>query len=785
MAVPTPAATPQQLGRFTLKALLGQGSQATVWLAWDPLLQREVAIKLLRPEVTGDQRDAWLAEARLMSGLSHPNIVAVHEAVQEGGRAWMVLERVEGLTLADRLARQGAMAPREAAEMMLQVLDALACAHGHGIIHRDLKPANVLLARDGRARVMDFGIAIRLSAAPDGRIVGSVATISPEGASGQAATPAMDIFAAGMLLGHALLGQPLRTGMDGLTPTAMLQRAVAEPVGWPEPAPQLVDDPLRALVLRAVAAQPAMRFESAAAFREALGGWLNPEAPQPAASHATLEFLLRRMRLTGDFPALSDSVMRIQRVTASDSESVHALSAEILKDVALTHKLLRLVNTVHFSHLGTGAITTVSRAAALVGFAGIRNMAMSVMLLEHMRNRSHAQRMKEMFLEALMTAMVTDQLTPPSPEREEAFLAGMFSHLGRLLVAYYFPDEAERVRLRLVPPSDGSKPRPAWHSPAEAHAAREVLGLDFDALGLGVAQAWGLPDSLCHALRAAEGDMPQRALAGTERLRWAVRAAGEMVQSLLAADAGADQTTMRRLASGYVRGLAMSQDSLVQAVQKAQQQLADLATTMGIELPAKARARRLLGQASVSDATATLVLPDPASEAHAQDLLAAGIAEVTETLAGDHVVLNEVLRMILETLLRAMNFRRVVLATRSPRQTVMTARLALGEGAQELARQVSVNLQPSGAMDLFAAACLKGLDTQIADARAPDLQARLPAWCREAGAKSFLLMPLMSKGVPLGMIYADRDSPIAVADRELSLLRTLRNQAVMAFKTAG
>ncbi|WP_170201198.1 serine/threonine-protein kinase, partial [Ideonella azotifigens] len=203
MAVPTPAATPQQLGRFTLKALLGQGSQATVWLAWDPLLQREVAIKLLRPEVTGDQRDAWLAEARLMSGLSHPNIVAVHEAMQEGGRAWMVLERVEGLTLADRLARQGAMAPREAAEMMLQVLDALACAHGHGIIHRDLKPANVLLARDGRARVMDFGIATRLSAAPDGRIVGSVATISPEGASGQAATPAMDIFAAGMLLVHA------------------------------------------------------------------------------------------------------------------------------------------------------------------------------------------------------------------------------------------------------------------------------------------------------------------------------------------------------------------------------------------------------------------------------------------------------------------------------------------------------------------------------------------------------------------------------------------------------
>ena len=106
--------------------------------------------------------------------------------------------------------------------------------------------------------------------------------------------------------------------------------------------------------------------------------------------HGTLDFLLRRMRHKSDFPALSDAVARIQRVAASDNESVNSLSREILKDVALTNKLLRLVNTARSSTAGGGSICTVSRAVSLVGFAGIRNMALSLVLLEHMKDKPHA-----------------------------------------------------------------------------------------------------------------------------------------------------------------------------------------------------------------------------------------------------------------------------------------------------------------------------------------------------------------------------------------------------------
>jgi len=100
-----------------------------------------------------------------------------------------------------------------------------------------------------------------------------------------------------------------------------------------------------------------------------------------ASNNGTLEFLLRRMRHKSDFPAMSDSVVRIQRVAASEKESLGSLSNEILKDVALTNKLLRMVNTAHYQHAGGGSISTVSRAIALVGFAGIRNMALSLVLL--------------------------------------------------------------------------------------------------------------------------------------------------------------------------------------------------------------------------------------------------------------------------------------------------------------------------------------------------------------------------------------------------------------------
>ena len=216
------------------------------------------------------------------------------------------------------------------------------------------------------------------------------------------------------MLAELLCGKPLVAEKD---PYRALYRIAHEDLKLPDQLGSEVDDGLRAIVQRALARNPRERYATAAAFRDALTAWLSPHADPSEvgdggkSSSGTLEFLLRRMRHKSDFPALSDSVVRIQRVADSENESLGSLSTEILQDVALTNKLLRMVNTAHFSNAGGGSISTVSRALALVGFAGIRNMALSVVLMEHMQDKAHAALLKEEFLRALLAGSLASELS--------------------------------------------------------------------------------------------------------------------------------------------------------------------------------------------------------------------------------------------------------------------------------------------------------------------------------------------------------------------------------------
>ncbi|HEV8691353.1 MAG TPA: HDOD domain-containing protein [Ideonella sp.] len=813
VATPKPASgAAQRIGRFELRSVLGRGAQATVWLGWDPKLQREVAVKVINASAGAEAINEWLGEARATSALAHPGIVPVYEADQDGSNAFLVFERVDGPTLAEKLRGKGPMPAREAAELTREVLDALAFAHARGVVHRDLKPSNILIGSDGRARVMDFGIAARPSDKHDGRIVGTPGYISPEAAAGHAASPAMDVFSAGMMFGQLLLGGHLRS--IPATPEAALKQAVHEDLVWPADRRVQVDDKLRTMVMRAVSRAPEARFASAAEFRDALARWLTPAdaAPQPGG-HGTLEFLLRRMRLHGDFPALSDSVTRIQRVTASEKESLQALSTEIMKDVALTQKLLRLVNTAHFRHVGAGEIATVSRATALIGFAGVRNMALSVVLLEHMKDQTHAHRMRELFLQALMTGTLVDQLSPPTREREEAFLGGMMSHLGRMLAEYYFPEEAAQVRQRSA--KSGVRDTGA-DAPSEARAAADVLGLSYEDLGLGVAQSWGLPDNLRRVMSTPQESVPGRAVdSAVERMRWRVRAASEMVELLLDGDPAQLESRVLQLGERYSRALDLRPEEFSAALKQAKVHLSEMAASLKIEPPAKAKARRLLTStpaapapsdakapapgAAAKSATAaiaepaastgdedTIVLPGAPSHEEAEALLSAGIADVTSSMAGDSFKLNEVLSIILGTIHKALGLDHVVFCLRDPKTGLLSGRIGLGDGGSVLAKRFVIDARGPQPTDLFGAACLKGADTVIADGRAAVLAPRLPAWYRGAPALSFVLLPLMLKGAPFALIYADRDSKVIdFGERELTLLRTMRNQAVMAFKSAG
>ncbi|NBX20120.1 MAG: serine/threonine protein kinase, partial [Betaproteobacteria bacterium] len=342
------------LGRFELIRILGKGAQSTVWLAFDPRMEREVAVKVMRPGagVDGQAVAQWLQEARSVGRVTHPNIVPVYEADIHEAQPYLVFEYIAGNTLDQHLKQNGALPASQAVALMMDVLDAVAVAHASGVVHRDLKPSNIVIDGAGRARVMDFGIAARIPEAnskdPHPGSGGTIGYLSPEAANGAAPSPAMDIFSAGLVLAEMLMGRQLVMESD---PYRAIYRVTNEQLDLPKVMPAGVDDQLRAIVLRALARDNSKRFVSARLFQSELELWVKslqgPAAGSEASNNATLEFLLRRMRHKSDFPALSDSVTRIQSMARSDKESVGSVTNEILKDVALTNKLLRLVNSAH------------------------------------------------------------------------------------------------------------------------------------------------------------------------------------------------------------------------------------------------------------------------------------------------------------------------------------------------------------------------------------------------------------------------------------------------------
>ena len=774
------------VGGFELKEPWSAGAAGTTWLARDSRSGREVAIQLepLWNDVGPGAREAWLQQARQVVQLSHPCIVPVLDAQVQGRQPYLVLEPVPGLTLAEHLAQQGRCTPHDAVALAEDVLDALEAAHRAGIVHGHLTPSHVLLDAQRHARVMGF--APRPAHALAAEAVGAT-----EAADSATPTPGMDVYAAALVLAHMLTGcvlVPNPGAAQGRTPDLPADLGAG------------ADDGLRAILERALAHDPGQRYVSAGQLRDELRGWAMPVNAPSAASNATLDFLLRRMRHKSDFPALSDSVARIQRVANSEDDSISELTHEILKDVALTHKLLRLVNSAHYAHAGQGTVSTVSRAVSLVGFTAVRNMALSLVLLDHMQDKAHASQMREEFLRAMMAGSVAAELCSSAQAAEEAFIGAMFQNLGRMLCEFYFPEEARQIRSIV---SSGRL------EGGEESAAMQVLGLGFEDLGTGVARVWSLPDSLQRCMRKPLGSPSQRAPEqGVERLRWVARAANEVASTLLAYDAGQLAQPLARIGTQFARTLALSPEAIAEGTRRARYKLVALAQALDLQVEPGTPAARLLqlppeeGEEGPSDdglahhelrASGTPAVPvvlasqsaSAVSVEQVNAVLAAGIQDITNAMV-EGFELNDVLRMILETMFRALGFRRMVFCLRESRGDLLTGRFGLGEGSEAAVRALRIPLKAPG--DLFAAVCLRGADTLINDTTEPRLQSRLPPWYRAGiNAPSFLLLPLQIKGQPFALIYADQAvaNGIVVDDKALGLLRTLRNQAVMAFRQAG
>jgi serine/threonine protein kinase len=784
------------IGRFEVRGELGRGAQSVVYLGFDPQLQREIAIKTLhfaRPDPA--QNRILLDEARTVSKMRHPNIVPIFEAGEQGGDLYLVFEYVPGKNLAEFLQRSGALPPVKAVSVLRPILDAVGYAHAQGIIHRDLKPSNILLDDDGTPRVMDFGIAARVDSASDGmeRINGTPAYMAPEYVLRREVSACSDVFSAGVILFEMLTGQRAFPGDDI---ARIMQRVAGEDLLLPEDA--TVDSKLSSILHKAVARDPALRFQSAAQFAEALDNYLDPEEEPVSGGgrQATLEFLLRRMRHKSDFPALSESVSAINKIANSETESIDKLSNTILKDFALTNKLLRLVNSAYFRPAGGGSISTVSRAVIVLGFEAVRNIAITVLLFEHLQNKGNANQLKEDFLRANLAGVLAKDIgaTAKMRELEQSFICALFHSLGRLLSQYYFPEESDEVRRVMAQKACG-----------EESAALQVLGISFEEMGIAVARQWGFPPLIVNSMRKLPAGPVKKPVQQEDRLRVLSGFANELCDVIAQATPEARDRELKKAMARFAEAVALDQKDVQQTVQRAVEEVADFARVIHLNLlqtsfgkqmhlfaKAGAAANATVDDEKSTDFAAATILGEPGPNAasgdetskavDAQSVLTAGIQDISNTLI-EGFQLNDILRIILETMYRAMGFKRVVLCIRDAKAGVMQGRFGFGPEANEVARAFRFPL--SFTPDIFHAATSKGVDLLISDINDPKIAGRIPDWYRKAvPANSFVLFPLNIKGNPVALIYADRDEPggISIPEKELQLLRTLRNQAILAIK---
>ncbi len=256
-------------GRYRLESRLGSGGMADVWRARDTELDRDVALKLLHENFARDTEfvERFRREASSAAGLQHQNVVSVFDRGSYEDSYYISMELVEGSSLRE-LIDQG-LEVEEAVEVTRQMLAAAAFAHEHGIVHRDLKPMNVLIDRDGRIRVTDFGIA-RAGGSEitrTGSVMGTAQYLSPEQAQGMEVTPTTDIYSIGIILFEMLCG---RVPFDGDNAVAIAMKQVGEEPPVPSSINPKVSPALDAVVLKALAKDPTQRFQSAAEMSAAL-----------------------------------------------------------------------------------------------------------------------------------------------------------------------------------------------------------------------------------------------------------------------------------------------------------------------------------------------------------------------------------------------------------------------------------------------------------------------------------------------------------------------------------
>ena len=436
-----PPSDPTEIGRYRIDSVIGRGAMGVIYRAHDPVIDRPVALKLIRAELLeGEERTEFVTrfqrEVRAAARCAHTNIVAIYDFAVHQGNPFIAMEYIEGRSLAQMLQREGRLPHDRAAGIVRQVLDALAGAHRQGIVHRDIKPANILLTAEDVVKVTDFGIS-RVSTSTltqSGAMVGTPSYMSPEQFRGSEIDLRSDLFSAGVLLYELLTGERPFPGRN--------LEEIAHRVFHERPLPLAGKAPrapsgLTAFFETALAKQPEQRFGSATVMIRALdAALLTPPPPSsetdetnPAPVAATAELDTARIE-----SLLAEHVGPIARVLMREAlgkspsleELCRSLSDKIPNDEARTRFLrqaLALPSRTAPGRPGAAEVQTIIRASASGSAPAPAATSLSETEIEH------AQRELARFLGPIAKVLVKRALASASTPQQ--LWAALAPHIDR------------------------------------------------------------------------------------------------------------------------------------------------------------------------------------------------------------------------------------------------------------------------------------------------------------------------------------------------------------------
>lgn len=484
---------------------------------------------------------------------------------------------------------------------------------------------------------------------------------------------------------------------------------------------------------------------------------------------STFDKLLSRIRKGKDFPTFYQNVVEINKTINSHYASAPEIANVILKDYALTKKLLTLVNSAFYGQSRRG-VTTVSEAIVLVGINQVQMAIASLMFFEQMQQNARTTELKDTCIHAFISGLIARELAGKWQQHktEEACICAMFHNLGTFMALYYLPEEHLEVL--------------AWAKAKKTdlqRASRMVIGMSYEDLGIGIAQNWGLPDKIVKSMRSIPKNEknllqtnPMRAIAGL---------------SNLLCDAAVEPDTAKRdkILARIIKDFEISNDYITGMYSDVWDKIQKYSTILNIDLNDSNILSRFATNLADQNEKAATESQNIAVMEKFYNIVTRGISDITQILLEDSYELNSILSMVMEVMYLGFGFSRVLICIADSKTKKMIARFGLGDNINAFMKNFSFEIKPS--KDFVNTALHQAKGIYVQDLNAPLDELDIPDWYRNTvKAVDAMVYPIIINDKKIGLFYADREEKrVDFSADQLEYMNILCNQAALAIKQKG